>query len=305
MKKKVTLPTSSLIVDVAISVYGKPYQTAVTLLSLLKHSGQWIDKIYFIEERKQPKNTDFSFLYQLLGARIVRYVPRFWFWYNVFKYRFLLKWTTYRHSIRYQYAWEKSDKDYLLILHNDVLFNGDLVGAYLENLDENSLGIGKIGQCWNCPAYKENLCNGSKYWDYRPEKEALIEITKKHPLDRTPMTLNIIERQGAWPLPECRLNEYVALINLKKAKSVTIPHGKTIPFGVFDLDTGTRWFWEVSNMGYRVQNFDFESYAKHDWVRGINNGHEALLNNTIYQAGEAKALEKLNTDFGLNIKQNP
>jgi hypothetical protein len=38
------------IVDVIINVYGKPWQTICTLKSLIKHSGNHIDKIYLIEE---------------------------------------------------------------------------------------------------------------------------------------------------------------------------------------------------------------------------------------------------------------
>ena len=42
------------LVDVAINVYGKPYQTLATLKTLMLHSGKHIDKIYFIQESKQP-----------------------------------------------------------------------------------------------------------------------------------------------------------------------------------------------------------------------------------------------------------
>jgi len=287
-------------VDVAISVYGKPYQTAITLLSLLKHSGDWIDKIYFIEDKKQPKGASFAFLYALLGSRLVRYTPRFWFWYTPFKNRFLLKWKPYRHSVRYQYAWEKTDKDYLMVIHNDVLFKRDLIGAYLQNLDQDNLGIGKIGQCWNCPAHAEGLCESSKYWDYRPTKHEALALINQRPIGRSNIAAAIVNRHSAWPMPECRLNEYVALINLKKAKPITMPVGKAIPFGVFDMDTGTRWFWEVSNMGYKNQHFDFESYATHDWAGGINSGHAAMLNADIYQKGEALALAKLKEEFGFD-----
>ena len=41
-------------VSVAINVIGKPIQTALTLLSLVRHCGRHIDKIYFIEENFQP-----------------------------------------------------------------------------------------------------------------------------------------------------------------------------------------------------------------------------------------------------------
>jgi hypothetical protein len=56
-------------VDVAIHVYGKPYQTAVTLFSLLKHSEQWIDKIYFVQDRYQPVGTNLSSLKKQLSFR--------------------------------------------------------------------------------------------------------------------------------------------------------------------------------------------------------------------------------------------
>lgn len=39
-------------VDVIINVYGKPWQTLCTLKSLMKYSGKYIDKIYFIEEKR-------------------------------------------------------------------------------------------------------------------------------------------------------------------------------------------------------------------------------------------------------------
>ena len=38
-------------VDVCINVFGKPWQTLCTLKSLMKHSGDKIDKIYFIKEK--------------------------------------------------------------------------------------------------------------------------------------------------------------------------------------------------------------------------------------------------------------
>ncbi|MBL0045733.1 MAG: hypothetical protein IPP33_15440 [Flavobacteriales bacterium] len=68
-------------VDVAINVYGKPAQTAVTLLSLIEHSGQWIDRIWFIEERRQPFDARFDELKNYLGDRLIHYRP--WFWLSV------------------------------------------------------------------------------------------------------------------------------------------------------------------------------------------------------------------------------
>ena len=145
-------------VDVVISVYGKPHITAVTLLSLLKQSGQWIDTIYFTEERAQPAHTDFSWLKKLLTPyNVVYYRPWVNYGYrnlNESRCRHLLRLPLFRHSLRYQYAWEKTNKSHLFITHNDVLYKADLIGAYLDHIG-TGIGIGKVGQCWNCPAFKE------------------------------------------------------------------------------------------------------------------------------------------------------
>ncbi len=53
-------------VDVAINMYGKPYNTAVTIHSLLKQSHEHIDKIYLNIECVQPRKQDSELLLQLL-----------------------------------------------------------------------------------------------------------------------------------------------------------------------------------------------------------------------------------------------
>ena len=42
-------------IDIIVNVYGKPWQTLCSLKSLLKYSGEHIDKIYFINERENPR----------------------------------------------------------------------------------------------------------------------------------------------------------------------------------------------------------------------------------------------------------
>src|SRR4051794_13139837 len=78
-------------VDVVINVYGKPYNTAATLYSLLKHSGQWIDKIYFITEKRQPNNSGFDFITEAIGNRIVAYTPPLWLWVRPFRSKLLFR----------------------------------------------------------------------------------------------------------------------------------------------------------------------------------------------------------------------
>ena len=170
-------------VDVAINVFGKPFQTAVTLLSLLKYSGEHINRIYLIKERVQPTPTDLTFLYELLGDRITVYTPDHWLWIRSMDASKLLsspqiKGDGYRWSIRYQFAWERSTARYLFLTHNDVLYSGDIIKAFLDKIGDN-VAIGEIGQCWNCPAHSAGVCNGDKYFDYRPSIDE-VEIGRAH-----------------------------------------------------------------------------------------------------------------------------
>lgn len=297
------MPLQPKLVDVAVSVYGKPYMTAVTLLSLLKQSGQWIDTIYFIEEREQPVSTDLSLLKQCLKPyKVVYYRPWMHYGYrNMIESprRHLLPFLPFRQSVRYQYAWEKSSRPYLFITHNDVLYKDDLLKAYLENIGEG-IGIGKVGQCWNCPAYKENVCDGDRYRNYRPSESEVDRLYEKHGDPRGGLYKKQVAQRGAWPLPECRLNEYACLIDLKKARLATTPKGPAHPFGLFgNIDIASDWFSDVNHQGHSVTNFDYDPYATHSWVNSINNGHRALSDRTIYDAEEEIARQYLQTEFGV------
>ncbi|CAG4991653.1 hypothetical protein DYBT9275_00802 [Dyadobacter sp. CECT 9275] len=290
----------SQIVDAAINAYGKPYQTAVTLLTLLRHSGEWINKIYFVEEKKQPEPSNFKFILDYLGDKVVYYRPKVWLWTNKLRFNFLKNFKKYRYAIRYQYAWEKSDSKYLLVLHNDVYFKGDLVGAYLENLGAAS-GIGRVGQCWVCPAYSANLCNPDKYTAYRPSYLELMELSVRYPQARTRTYSDVVNPAIPWPLPECRLNEYVAMIDLEKTRKDTIPLGKGSAFGSYErLDVGVKWFFDMNNLGHSFQHFDYDPYATHSWISLKNAGHDALFNEDVYQYEESVAKEVLKREFGIS-----
>ena len=41
-------------VDIAINVYGKPFQTALAIRSLLKYSGDHVGRFFINLEKKQP-----------------------------------------------------------------------------------------------------------------------------------------------------------------------------------------------------------------------------------------------------------
>jgi len=158
-------------IDVIINVYGKPWQTICTLKSLLKHSGKHIDKIFVIKEKNQPHNEKIEWVFDYFDNLVV-YEPN--------KYNFVTKEINLqdqneRYSVRYQYGFENSDKKYIFVTHNDVLYKNDVIGEMLELIGD-SVGIGEIGQCWNCPANSANLCSGEKFNEWNPSHEDIKKL---------------------------------------------------------------------------------------------------------------------------------
>jgi hypothetical protein len=285
------------VTDVVINIYGKPWNTAATLYSLLKHSGQWIDKIYFITERKQPHKSDFGFIKQALGNRIVSYTPGMWLWVRPFRNKLVFSFPGFRKSVRYQYGWENTDKEYLFVTHNDVLYTGDLLGNMLRAIG-NNIGIGPVGQCWNCSANFAGLCTPDEYTKYKPTYNQLTELLRQYPGSRQKDYGKLPHKERPWPLPECRLNEWTALINMTKARPATMPVGNAIPFGAFyELDIATKWFSDVLNMGHTVANFDITPFAQHAWAGNIRSGHAALLDMDEYTYSENVARDYMIKEY--------
>ncbi len=221
-------------VDVAINVFGKVHQTALSLLSLIECSGKHIDKIYFQEEactaEYEFKSHDAILKY--FGDKIEHYVPKYWNGIDPNDMERASSSEDYRLSIRYQYGWEKCKRRYLLTVHNDIEVTTDIVANLYNELDGNT-GIGEIGQCWWCPAGQKGLCDSERYTEFKPSYQYLMKIYNKD-MDYTQRRaynfgLSDQYKQNAWPLPECRLNEWCALIDMDKARKDTIPIGSAVP----------------------------------------------------------------------------
>lgn len=274
-------------VDVALCVYGKPVQTAVTLASLFAHSGQHIGKVYFQEDASQPHNSRVDHVARLFpGRTIIHFKSRHHLSVG-FTTPDMLDDESLRHSIRYQYAWEATDQKYLFIMHNDCLFTSDIIGGMLARLeDEVYTGVGAIGQCWNCPASKAQLCDGDTYENYKPSYEEAVELSVKFPSPRT-FAWNI-DRQSPMPLPECRLNEFACLINLERARPLTRPMGRIWPFGSLTVDIGTDWFRNFVINGHRFLNWS--DGLHHAFFSPVANGFAADTDESLYNASEQNAL---------------
>jgi hypothetical protein len=286
-------------VDCAINVFGKPYQTALALLSLLRHSGAHIDTIYFITEPNSAG--DFGALIERL-PKVNRYTPSHWLWTHPLD-EGRLDDDGYRLSIRYQYAWERSDKRYLFITHNDCMYTGDIVGAMLAAIGDR-IAIGRIGQCWNCPADWTHRCDSTRYLEYRPSFAELAELYRSTevPPGRTLRKYDRPEfsrsfQHEPWPLPECRVNEWAAMVDLDRARPLTRPFGSALPFGAYSrsgsetLDIGVAWFRGVSRQGCEAAHMSVENYVRH------GAGHPAMFDRGLYDEGERHAREVLVAEY--------
>jgi hypothetical protein len=265
-------------VDVIINVYGKPWQTICTLKSLQKYSGNNIDKIYLIKEKNQPYNENIDFISKYFD-NIITYTPKY---YNFTKHHVNHNDIDDILSVRYQYGIEKTDKKFVFITHNDVLYNADIIGNMLNKIGD-AVGIGEIGQCWNCPAKLNNLCSGEKFNDWNPTYNDIINLGLPHV--RT--NHSNIDNKHPKPLPECRLNEWACLIDVEKTKKENYPYNNIPYFGQYSgVDLGCDWFKEMYLKGYKFIDH------RTDYIHGYwanNAGYPTQLNVDNYKKSEDNA----------------
>jgi hypothetical protein len=275
-------------VDVAMNIFAKPYQTALSLLSLLKFSAARIDRLYLQFEPAgsrydaEPPYAVAEYLREQ-GWPLAIFQPDIWIGRNPPDEKRLDD-PAYRLAVRYQYAFEHTDKRRLFILHNDVMFKRDIVGAMLERADGN-FALGSLGQCWNCPARLAELvreaglgdlpCTPERYQEFQPDfagLERLYAVARQRGVFVRPYWLGweAHYRDRAWPLPECRVNEWACLVDVEQTRPLVRPWGTIAPFGAFEscgashlLDTSAAWFRELSRLGMKAGHFPLDAYMKH------------------------------------------
>ncbi|WP_247232637.1 hypothetical protein [Telluribacter sp. SYSU D00476] len=300
----------SVKVDVSIAFYGKPYQAIVTIKSLLKHSRQHIDKIYLSRQRQQPHD-DYIGIFKVIDyfknddVNLVVHYPYHAIGAGVMDYERAKNDTRFRQSIMYQYALEVTDKKYLCLMHNDLLFHGDMIGDMLKTFSEGPrelVGVGPVGQCWSCPAGPSwaNKCGPERYDQYVPSMEEAIALTESHSTPRKDIQLNVIRNGRVHILPECRLNEFCAMIDVEKYRKETLPNG---PIGCFGgvwhgSDTGTIWSHDMVKRGYKFKHMTLENYARHAPFESSGSGTSAYFKSDTYWQAEQRAKEYIEKTFG-------
>lgn len=264
-------------VDCIIQSFGKQWQLLNTLSSLFYYSEQWIDKVYLMEEAIHPFgdniNEVFKYDFPIVHKKYKKFI-------NIYQNNSK---NIPKENIRHQWGIEKSDKKYVFISHNDVLFTGDIIGNMLNEIDD-CIGIGEIGQCWNCPA--KEMCGGGSNWNnWNPSFEDLN--TLKLPHIRT--LVNNLDKELPKLMPECRLNEFACLIN----REICIKEGRPF-FGEFDHDSGTEWFKSMYKKGYKFKDYR-KDFIHCYWAK--TGGYNVQKNEKEYWEVENKAKQYFKENY--------
>lgn len=277
-------------IDVAVNIFAKPFQTALSLLSLLRASGRHVGVIHLQFEPAGSRYDSVSpyavadWLREELGAdRCAIFQPDYWLDLNAADLSRMGD-PAYRAGVRYQCAFERSGGPLLLLMHNDVFVQRDILGAMREAMGD-AFAIGQVGQCWNCPASNAELmrglfgrepCGPGRHEEFRPsygDLRALYDAAKKagvfvRPYDEA---FEGIFDILPWPLPECRVNEWACLLDLERTRPLTMPFGPALPPGAYRqcgpicLDIGVEWFRAMHAHGMRARHFPVERFLTH-WV---------------------------------------
>jgi hypothetical protein len=273
-------------VDVCINVYGKPWQTLCTLKSLIQHSGHHIDKIFLIKEKIQPYEENIDFIFKYFKDLIIYSPVRYEFWSE----SKCLTDENERYTIRYQYGIEKSNKKYIFLTHNDVLYTGDILSDML-NKAEGMAGVGEIGQCWNCPANHIGVCSGEKFYEWEPTYDAVMRL----PLPFLRTTKELIDENFPKPLPECRLNEWACLLDRELLIKEQNYQDRNSIFGLANtVDIGCSWFKHMTKKNYRFSHYN-QNYIHCYWAK--NAGHPTLIDEGKYRLSEEEASKYFYANF--------
>lgn len=273
-------------IDIAVNIFAKPFQTSLSLLSLLSQSGSHVGTIWL---QYEPVGSQYD---PLTAYCIFEYLkekgeyplkvsqPDYWLDLAALPPGEMLD-PARRMGIRYQTAFENSNARLLFLMHNDVFILKDILGAMKKEMGD-AFAIGPLGQCWNCPAANAEImagisgpCTPDSYLAHKLDHACLVEIYKKADekgIFARPYTVDNEDfRKQPWPLPECRINEWACLINLDMVRKFSIPFGPDHPPGAYrecgpvNLDIGVAWFRQMHQRGFTAKNFDTSSFMRH-WV---------------------------------------
>lgn len=259
-------------IDLAIQSFKKPELLFYTLLSLKQYDQDLIDQVWIQDDSDDESVIDF---YQSKAFQealhpwkinIKKNTQRGGWWFSpvkglypkylpfykriLFSLRSKYRGTGFqllRENSRYQNAIDNTDKKYLLVIHDDIVFYKPFVQDIIAQfLDDSRLAIiGDLGQCWRCE-YKQKGCTPHKIVQgYRP--------SQAWPNIEPGMNGHM------WP---CRINEWCAILNVDVAREIEKKY--QVLYGNMDNsgDTSAYWFSLVNKENYKFNDIAATSEEK-------------------------------------------
>ncbi len=312
-------------IDVAIQSYKKPESLILTLLYLKKYMNDMIDTIYINDDCSKDGTLSFydkKFIDTMKPINILirenskpsGYTHTCMTKESFKKKKFIKKLQLIGHvlikrckfyqtdnDIRYQWAINSTHKKYIFLIHDDMLFFGNVLEVYLNEIknNPNMAIVGDLGGSRRCPfgpcGTKE--CSAKKIMNgYRPTKK--YPITGKKSFFHT-----LLGRYNR----SCRINEWCCVLNVEIARKLVREEGTY--FGNYEGggDVGTFWFDRIINKGYEFSDplptkADRDKYYLHWWIG--HSGHSVWVNEDGTGKKEYEKniiLRKLYDEFGYKI----
>ncbi|MBJ6802444.1 hypothetical protein [Geomonas propionica] len=278
-------------VDVAVQSYMKPESLLYTLMTLKEQSGALIDTVYInddcsapgvVEKYRSAAVQEYFHPWKIKvrvnthrtkwGPGFVRgYWPRHLSVWRFLKFGLINLYSNGRlfydrENIRYQWALEQSDKEWVYLIHDDIEFTDDVVKLYLDYAQRmtNPAIIGDLGQCWFCRHFTEEPpCNRAKIMEgiYPSEEWPITGVGKKR--------------------RACRINEWSCMVSTRAARDIA--ERERAFFGNYDDfgDVGAYWFDRAIALGYSFADPITDSDEKlkfylHGWQG--HSGHAVWVN---------------------------
>ena len=261
-------------IDVAIQSFKKPELLLYTLLSLKKYEQDLIDRVWIQDDSDDKSVIEFyqSKVFQDAlypwKINIKKNTQRGGWWFTpvrglypkhlpfykriLFSIRSKYRGTGFqllRENSRYQNAIDNTDKKYLLVIHDDIVFYKpfikDIIAQFLD--DSQMAIVGDLGQCWRCE-YQKKGCTPEKITQgYRPS-QVWPDTEQKN-------------SRHKWP---CRINEWCAILNVDVAKDIEQKY--KVLYGGYDNhgDISAYWFGLINQEGYSFKDIANSSEAKKD-----------------------------------------
>jgi len=284
-------------VDVALQSYNKPESLLYTLMCLKQCCGERIDTVYINDDgstadpspiyagsavREYFKGWTIRFRRNTRPAGVKRLIVRGYRpayispWFYVLAILSCLarhkRFLAPADDVRFQWALNSTDKEFVFLTHDDVDFSGDIIGLYLDRMTPRTAIIGDLGQCWRCPfGAGSQGCSPGRI------------MRGERPWDRWPLT-------DASPGPhrrDCRVNEWSCMIRTAAARELA--RRERCFFGNYDDfgDVGAYWFERALTHGYSFcdplpEPAMRKAYYQHGWQGHA--GHQVWLGTARYDA---------------------